>query len=75
MDFSHANNGVFCLSEGGRDAWQSRSENIDSRIMVINADSNLLGDPRRLRQLDCPQTATNVGVFRRYGRGEYVSSS
>ena len=42
MDFSHDNNGVFRLSEGGRDTRQSRSENIDSRIIVINADGDLL---------------------------------
>ena len=42
MDISQDDNGVFCISEGGRDARQGWTEDTDSRISLMNADGDLL---------------------------------
>ena len=42
MDISQDDNGVFCISEGGRDARQGWTEETDSRISLMNAAGDLL---------------------------------
>ncbi len=42
MDISQDDDGVFCISEGGRDARQGWTEDTDSRISLMNAGGELL---------------------------------
>ena len=42
MDISQSPDGVFCISEGGRDARQGFTEDTDSRISLMNTDGDLL---------------------------------
>ena len=41
-DISQDDNGVFCISEGGRDARQGWTEETDSRISLMNSSGELL---------------------------------
>ncbi len=42
MDISQDDNGVFCISEGGRDARQGWTEDTDSRVSLMNSAGELL---------------------------------
>ncbi len=42
MDISQGPDGVFCISEGGRDARQGFTEDTDSRISLMNKGGQLL---------------------------------
>ena len=42
MDISQDGDGVFCISEGGRDARQGYTTETDARISMMNAEGELL---------------------------------